>query len=257
MDWLSIGSATDTGKIKAENQDYHAAYPPAHGKRSKLGTLIALADGMGGHRGGSTASKLAVDVLFESYYKSTSSGIPDALANGFQAANQAVYDRSTSEPSLSGMGCTLTAVVVKGKTMHFGHVGDSRGYHISENRISQFTDDHSLVASMVKAGVITPEEAPDHPDRHVITRAIGLKEEIEPDIGTGFRLHKGDLMLLCCDGLWEVVSDTEMLKTAQTVLDPSRLCQALVDQANDNGGPDNITAVAARLNKTGLLGGFL
>ena len=257
MDWISIGSATDIGKVKAENQDYHAAYPPADGKRSRLGTLIALADGMGGHRGGSTASKLAVDVLFESYYKSTASGIPDALADGFQAANQAVYDRSIAEPSLSGMGCTLTAVVVKGNTMHFGHVGDSRGYHISGNRISQFTEDHSLVASMVKAGVIQPEEARDHPDSHVITRAIGLKDEMEPDIGTGLRLKKGDRLLLCCDGLWEVVSDADMLKIAQTISDPTRLCQTLVDQANDNGGPDNITAVAARLNKTGLLGGFL
>ncbi|MFH1982933.1 MAG: Stp1/IreP family PP2C-type Ser/Thr phosphatase [Pseudomonadota bacterium] len=254
MSWLTIGSATDQGRVKKENQDYHFFYPPEKGKRHKFGSLIALADGMGGHRGGSIAARTAVDVLFETYYKSAAPTIPQALAEGFAAANTAIFEKSANDPALFGMGCTLAVMAIKDKALHVAHVGDSRGYRISQGQISQLTEDHSLVASLVKAGVISAEEALDHPDKHIITRAIGLQETVEASTNKEpMTVGKGDYLLICCDGLWETVTDGQMLETIQRLKEPSLICDNLVEQANHNGGPDNITVIVARIDGTGIL----
>lgn len=254
MSWLTIGSATDQGRVKKENQDYHRFYPPEQGKRHKFGSLIALADGMGGHRGGAIAARTAVDVLFETYYKSAAPTIPQALAESFAAANTAIFEKSANEPALFGMGCTLAVMAIKDKALHVAHVGDSRCYRISQGRIDQLTEDHSLVASLMKAGVISAEEALDHPDKHIITRAIGLQETVEASHNQApMTVDKGDYLLICCDGLWEPVADGQILETILRLKDPSSICKDLVEQANRNGGPDNITVIVTRVNGTGLL----
>lgn len=257
MSWLTIGTATDIGQVKKENQDYTGFYPPDKGRRHKLGCLVVLADGMGGHRGGAEAARTAVDVLLETYYKSPASAIPPAIAEGFKAANSAVFEKSAADPTLHGMGCTLTAMAIKDKQLHFGHVGDSRGYRFSKGRVEQLTEDHSLVASLVKAGVITKEEARTHPDSHIITRAIGLQESVEVSQNeTPVVLEKGDYLLICCDGLWETVTDDAMMETITRLKEPSKICASLVEQANANGGPDNITVLVVRVDGTGLLARF-
>lgn len=250
MSLVTIGSATDVGMKRKENQDYHAYFPPEEGAVNQKGLLIALADGMGGHAGGRTASKTAVDVLMHEYYKSTSESIPDALAQAFRMANEKVLAKSQSDPDCEGMGSTLTAVVLKKNRMYHAHVGDSRGYLIEDNQLTQFTEDHSYVASLLRAGAITPEQAATHPDSNIITRAIGIKEELEIDLsGHHTPIQEGQYILLCCDGLWGLVPEADILDTIHRYGDPDTICQQLVEKANQNGGHDNITVVIARIDK--------
>jgi protein phosphatase len=136
-------------------------------------------------------------------------------------------------------------------------VGDSRGYLINSSGITQFTEDHSYVASLVKAGVIAPEEAEDHPESHVLTRAIGLQESVTVDTSQQpLTVKKGDYVLLCCDGLWGVVPDDDILADVRQVAEPQAIAETLVQKAIANGGPDNITVLIARINKTGWISGL-
>jgi serine/threonine protein phosphatase PrpC len=155
---------------------------------------------------------------------------------------------------LAGMGSTLTAVVFNKNRLYFAHVGDSRGYIIHKDSIAQFTEDHSYVASLVKAGVITEEEAKNHPDDNIITRAIGIEKNLLVDSAEWHeKLKKNQYILICCDGLYKVVTDEEILEMVNKYPAPDAICEKLVEKANENGGPDNITVMAARINKTGLI----
>lgn len=251
---ITIGSATDTGQKRKENQDSHAFFPPDEGQVNRKGTLIVLADGMGGHSGGQVASKLAVDTLMQSYYRDDDDDIAASLTRGFLDANEAVIAKGASDVKLRGLGSTLTAVVIKDRRMYFAHVGDSRGYTIIGDTLAQFTEDHSFVASLVKAGAIKPEEAKDHPESNIITRAIGISPDLNVDApSSGTKLHNGQYILLCCDGLWGVVPDDEILSIVKNESDPQAACDRLVETANANGGPDNITVVIARVDGIGLI----
>ena len=257
MRWLTIAAASDPGRVKKNNQDRYGVYPPDRGKHHRLGTLTAVADGMGGHRGGAMAAQTAVDVLFETYYKNASLTILEALSGAFDAANSAVRRQAASDPALAGMGSTLTAMAIKGRRLTIGHVGDSRGYHISRGRIRQLTDDHSLTAGLVNAGVISAQAAKDHPDRHRLTRAIGIHTSLSAKISASPQtVSWGDYLLLCCDGLWEIVDERRMLETIQTLKAPEAICSGLVEQANRNGGWDNITVVVIRVEVPCLLSRF-
>jgi PPM family protein phosphatase len=252
MEFLTIGSATDTGMKRAENQDYHSYYSPE--KNSRKGTLLALGDGMGGRTGGALASKIAVEAVIEEYYKDSLHSIPEALERAFQKANEAVLKRGDNDINLKGMATTLTAVVVKEDKLYYAHVGDSRGYFIHRDEIRQFTNDHSFVASLVKAGQITQEEAATHPERNIITRAIGLDEKLKVDApGDYTRVSKGQYILLCCDGLHGVVSDPDIARAVAQYREPDTISKKLVEMANDHGGPDNVTVLVARVDKTGLV----
>ena len=252
MEFLTIGSATDTGLKRKENQDYHAYYSPERGSRK--GTLLALADGMGGRSGGAVASRIAVDVLIQEYYKDTSHSILESLEKAFFRANEQVLARGDNDIDLKGMASTLTAVVLKGDRMYHAHIGDSRGYIIDGNGIWQFTEDHSFVASLVKAGHITEEEALTHPEKNVITRAIGLESEIKVDVsGRHEKVKKGQYILLCCDGLHGLVTNDEILKTVHQYQEPDTICKELVEMANRHGGTDNITVLIARVDMAGLM----
>ncbi len=251
---LTIHAATHTGRVRETNQDHFAFQPSERAKGQRLGTLMALADGMGGRAGGAIASRMAIDVLFDTYYNAGGRSIPEALLEGFVRANAAVIDRSANEPNLGGMGCTLTAAVIKDMQLYHAHVGDSRGYLIHGNGIRQFTKDHRYVAGLVKAGAISPEEAKNHPESHLLTRAIGLKPEIQVNRSRHpLRLDAGDHVVLCCDGLWEAIDDEGLLQTVRRGHDPETVCERLIQAANQSGGEDNITVLVARIEKTGWL----
>jgi len=250
MSLVTIGSASDVGMKRKENQDYHAYFPPEEGLHNKRGLLIALADGMGGHAGGATASRTAIEVLMQEYYKDISSDIPKSLKKSFLRANEKVIARGLSDADCKGMGSTLTAVVVKQNKLYYAHVGDSRGYLIEDGRMTQFTEDHSYVGNLVRAGIITPEEAENHPESNIITRAIGIKADLEVDAPKNhLTLKKGQYILLCCDGLWGLVSNDDILKTIHEFKEPDTICNKLVEMANRNGGPDNISVVVVRIDK--------
>jgi serine/threonine protein phosphatase PrpC len=252
MEFLTIGSATHVGMKKQENQDYHAWHSPEDS--SKKGILLALADGMGGRYGGAKASKIAVDVLIETYYKDMSHSISKSLEKAFQKANEAVSARGRTDINLAGMASTLTAVVLKPDKMHYAHVGDSRGYIIYKNEIKQFTADHSFVADLIKAGQITKEEAETHPERNIITRAIGLESKLIVDAPAKPQAIKKDqYILLCCDGLHGVVSNEEIMSAVYEYKEPELICEKLVEKANEHGGPDNITVMIARVDRIGLM----
>ncbi|MCP3954412.1 MAG: Stp1/IreP family PP2C-type Ser/Thr phosphatase [Desulfobacterales bacterium] len=257
MDWITIGSATDIGCVKAENQDYHTWYPQDGDKDVRSGTLLILADGMGGHTDGAKASQLAANTLLDVYLGPTSDPIVTTLKRGFIEANRIIFEKSAEMLTAKGMGTTLVAAYLKGAELQFAHVGDSRGYLINSAGITQFTEDHSYVASLVKAGIIAPEEAEGHPESNVITRAIGLQETVTVDISQKpLATKKGNYVLLCCDGLWGVVPDEEILACVRQIGDPAAISENLVQQAIDNGGPDNITVLTARINKTGWISGL-
>jgi protein phosphatase len=257
MDWITIGSATDIGCVKDENQDYHTWHPREGETAARSGALLILADGMGGHADGAQASQLATSTLLDLYLRHTSDPVLNILERGFIEANRIIFEKSAEMLTAKGMGTTLVAAYVKGGKLQFAHVGDSRGYLINKDGISQFTEDHSYVASLVKAGVIKPEEAEDHPESHVLTRAIGLQESVSVDTSQQpLTLKKGDYVILCCDGLWGVVPDEEILAGVRQDVEPTAISENLVKKAIDNGGPDNITVLIARINKTGWISGL-
>jgi len=258
MKWVTIGSATHPGMTKKENQDHHIYYLPENSSDKKKGILLAVADGMGGHSGGEIASKLAIDVLKETYYSDSLSVVSQSLEKAFLKANEEVIATGSNDINLEGMGSTMTAVVLRKNKMYFAHVGDSRGYIIYQNEISQFTEDHSYVASLVKAGVITEEEAINHPDDNIITRAIGIESDLKIDTSEKHeKLQKNQYILICCDGLYKVVSNEEIVNAVYQYQVPDDICEKLVKKANENGGPDNITVLVARINKAGLISNWI
>lgn len=258
MTAVTIGSASHPGLRKSVNEDYFDYFPPSEGNAHKKGILLALADGMGGRRGGALAAKTAVDILMEEYYKEDVHSIPEALERAFQKSNQAVMARGRSDPELEGMATTLTAVVIKDDRMYYAHVGDSRGYIIDQDDISHFTAEHSYVADLVKAGAITEEQALTHPQANLITRAIGLKAELKIDLCRDYqRLHTDQYILICCDGLYKVVPDGEILQTIHEHPDPNAACEHLVAKANAHGGPDNITILMAKIERVKAVSGFI
>ena len=257
MDWITIGSATDVGCVKAENQDYHSWHPQGRDSAGGSGALLILADGMGGHADGAEAAQLAANTLLDIFLRHQADPVLKTLQRGFTEANRIIYEKSAGILTAKGMGTTLMTTYLKGAKLQFAHVGDSRGYLINRAGITQFTEDHSYVASLVKAGVIAPEEAAEHPESHVLTRAIGLQETVAVDTSPQpLAIRKGDYVLLCCDGLWGVVPDKAILACVHQVGEPAAISKNLVQQAIDNGGPDNITVLTARINKTGWISGL-
>ena len=228
-----VGAATDVGRVRERNEDGFLTQEP----------LFAVADGMGGHRGGAVASEVALEML--SHLKGDSmsgSGAADGLADMVTQANDAVLERASEEPRLAGMGTTLTAVVVQPGRIHLAHVGDSRAYLLRDGSLKQLTEDHSLVQRMVNEGKLSPEEAEVHPHRSVLTRALGVEPGLEVDKET-LDVRAGDRILLCSDGLTTMVPEEDILRIVSENDDPQRAAQALVAAANEAGGLDNITAL--------------
>ncbi len=234
MTVLRSGSATDVGRVRTVNQDMPL-------ERSDL---YAVADGMGGHVGGEVAARVAVETLDRAFEHAPT---VDGLRTAFSEANSAVWQESLMNADLRGMGTTLTAMALVGGTggkdvLALANVGDSRAYIFSDGELTQVTDDHSLAEERMRHGEMTEEEAAVHPQRHILTRALGVSSEVQADMWE-LDLRTGDRVLLCSDGLSNEVSTEEMAEILGEVDDPDEAARRLVDVANEHGGADNITVV--------------
>ena len=236
---MAIGSyavASDTGRRRRRNEDNYVVAPP----------LFAVADGMGGAQAGEVASKLAASAL-EGGTTEELGGLErlDAL---IQEANRRIYDRASTDPTASGMGTTMTVALVEGMSVMIGHVGDSRAYLVRGESMEQLTEDHSLVNELVKSGKLSEEEAHIHPQRSVITRAVGTDPDVDVDAFT-IEAEDGDVFLICSDGLTDMVEDVDILELIDSNRDDlDTAVRSLVQFANKEGGEDNITAVAFRIS---------
>ena len=233
---------TDTGKVRAQNQD---AFRIEELDRHTV--LAVVCDGMGGAKSGNIASRLAVDVFVEEVrcsYKSSMSQekCEQMLRSAVKLANFTVYDQAQQFADFAGMGTTLVAALVTGKTAIVVNVGDSRCYHITQSDIYRVTVDHSLVQMMLERGDLTPEEARDYPGKNYITRAVGTEPTVESDLFVT-RLERGEALLLCTDGLHNEVDDQEILFEVVHGTSNDNCCQRLLDIANMRGSPDNVTSV--------------
>lgn len=228
---LRSGSRTDVGRVRDHNEDTFLVQPP----------LFAVADGMGGHEAGEVASSLAVATVSESAVDDVAD--PEQWVGRLvDDANAAVFAKGTQQGGALRMGTTLTMAFAAPDALYLGHVGDSRAYILHDGHLRQITDDHSLVAEWVRQGRITAEEAAVHPQRSVITRALGIDADVQVDV---LRVvpSKGDRLLLCSDGLTGCVSDADIAEVLRDVAEPDDAATALVELANEGGGEDNITAV--------------
>ena len=227
--------------IRETNQDNCMAACP-----DEDSCVAVVCDGMGGAKAGDVASEIAVKTIAERVAASWRKGmsnesVVNMLTTAIQAANICVYDRSAEDPELSGMGTTVVAAVVINDRLVVAHAGDSRAYSFADGRLTRLTKDHSLVQSMVDAGVITEEQAEVHPNKNYITRALGIDEKIEIDFSE-YTFRRGEKVLLCSDGLTNFVSEEGIAEILST--DPyETYAERLVDAANRNGGGDNVTAV--------------
>jgi protein phosphatase len=221
---------SDVGRVREGNEDRYLARPP----------VFAVADGMGGHQAGEVASELAMSVLGESLDQDPSLD-GEAIAWAMEEANRVIRGEARRRPELVGMGTTCTVAVV-GLEIRIAHVGDSRAYRLREHVLEQLTEDHSLVARMVREGFIDSDAASTERLRHVITRALGATDGIEVDVVTADRAP-GDRLLLCSDGLHGQVDDAAIARVLSEEPDPAKAADRLVELANDSGGDDNVTVV--------------
>ena len=224
-----FGSRTDVGNVRDHNEDSLVVTPP----------LYAVADGMGGHAAGEVASEIAVNVLAE-----LAPARPDgeALAHAVEEANRAIIEAAGEGYGRAGMGTTMTAAMLEGERLVIAQVGDSRAYLLHDGKLTQLTRDHSLMADMIEAGQITPEEARTHPNRSVITRALGSDPNTQPDIYE-LNVEAGDRLLLCSDGLSSMLRDPEIESVMCRIQDPQRCATQLVNEAIGAGGYDNVTVI--------------
>jgi serine/threonine protein phosphatase PrpC len=226
-----LGYGTDTGKKRRRNEDDYVVEPP----------LFAIADGMGGAQAGELASSLAAGAVRED--EGAEGSGERRVTELIQEANRRVYQRSSQDAAASGMGTTMTVALVSDGNVVFGHVGDSRAYLIRDGKLEQLTEDHSLVAELVRSGKLSPEEAETHPQRSVITRALGTDPDVDVDTFS-IETVPGDVFMLCSDGLTSMVEDDVILRTIEKNRDNLQgTAKALIRAANKGGGEDNITVI--------------
>ena len=235
---LKAWGIKDTGRCRSMNQDYIFVSEKPMGN---LPNLFLVADGMGGHRAGDLASEYTVSRVCEAVTKSMQKIPFQILKGAFQYANQKLIEKAGESPAYAGMGTTLVAVTVQDDTAYVANVGDSRLYKIG-GTIEQITEDHSLVEEMVRMGEISKEEARNHPEKNIITRAIGVSETVEPDY-FDTKLEKGECLLLCSDGLSNMLEDAQIKEILDRRTDLRSGAEELVREANRNGGKDNIAVV--------------
>ncbi len=254
---IRAGSLTDIGRMREENQDHLGDFEP-DGAAKRLGRLAIVADGVGGHRGGGLASRMAIEEVGAAYYaddpprKSPGEGAPtigQRLLRSFHEANRRVYLRSLEDSSVRGMASTCTALVLHGDRAFVAHVGDSRAYLIRGASVRRLTRDHSVLQSRIDAGLLTPEQAKTHVDRNIITRCIGFEPEVEPELlQPPVAVQAADHFVLSTDGLHGLLSDAEIAGIV-VAAEPEEACRRLVAEANARGGQDNITVQILRIDE--------
>lgn len=226
-----IGAKSDVGRVRDGNEDSYLVQEP----------FFAVADGMGGHLAGDVASRIAVQTISDHTGDGAAAG-PEGLEHAVKDANAAIHEKASSDPSLHGMGTTCTLVLVDNSDLHIAHVGDSRAYLFRNDELTLLTEDHTLVGRMVKEGRLKPEEAERHPQRSIITRALGVDAEVEVDLLT-VPVESGDRILLCSDGLTSMIDADAIHGILARNETPQEAVDELIEAANDAGGEDNITAV--------------
>ena len=231
-------SLTDTGRVRSMNEDYVFVSERPIGR---LSNLFVVADGMGGHNAGERASSYAVEVLLQSIRKNKEKTPVKVMRRAIESANDMVYQESISSDRSRGMGTTMVAAVICKDRLYVANVGDSRLYIIN-SQIRQITKDHSLVEEMVRLGKLTKEEGRNHPDKNIITRAVGAEETVQIDCFEE-RIGIRDVVLLCSDGLTNMVSDEQIQQIIKTEKNLQKAAELLVETANRNGGRDNITVL--------------
>ena len=237
MTLADTAGRTDAGRKRRRNEDAFVVEPP----------LFAVADGMGGAQAGEVASRLAA-AAFREFHGADDLGPEERVGAIIQEANRRIYERATTDAGASGMGTTITAALLVGGHVAIGHVGDSRAYRVREGRLEQLTEDHSLVADLMRSGRLSPEEAEVHPQRSVITRALGTDPEVDVDTFT-VETSPGDVFLLCSDGLTTMVADDDILGIVADAKALDDAAKALVKAANRGGGEDNVTVVLFALGE--------
>jgi protein phosphatase len=237
---IEVATLSDIGRQRSSNQDSCGDFTGPQGWR-----LLVVADGMGGHQGGATASSLAVEAIRDVFGRSQSPPMA-MLREAFEAANRRIYETASQNLALQGMGTTAVVLLLDGtEAAWVAHVGDSRAYRLRANRLEPLTKDHSVVVQLMETKGLTREEAEQSPNSHVLLRAIGVEPEVEADVKP-VPLELGDRFLLCSDGLWGEVPDVEIAEVLQRHT-PADVARLLVAEANQRGGPDNITVQVAAI----------
>jgi serine/threonine protein phosphatase PrpC len=246
---IEVASLTDVGRQRTNNEDSYLYWEPDSDEEFlRKGRLAVIADGMGGYEGGQEASRLAVETLRHVYEHAFGADPQATLLEALESAHQTIQRYAVEHPQFHGMGTTCTAVAIVGRQLHFAHVGDSRLYHIRAEAISKLTRDHSYVGRLVESGIVRSEDAEFHPQRHVLTAALGSGRQVVPHAPDhAFPLEEGDTLVLCTDGLWGVVGDLDLVRIA-TSTSPAEACLRLVKMALERGGPDNITVSVLRVS---------
>jgi protein phosphatase len=243
---IKLAGLSDVGCQRQNNEDRFSYWEPEDDEQFKRkGRLFSVADGMGGHEGGQEASRIAVETLKEIYQNTPGDDPRALLLAAFQAAHRRILDFADENPGLQGMGTTCTAVVVRGMDLFYAHVGDSRLYLARESAIHRITRDQSYVGKLVEQGIISTEEAGTHPQRHILTSALGAGVEVAPECPEEpLSLESGDALIVCTDGLWSLLQESDIQRVI-TQDEPEAACRELIQMAKDKGGPDNITVQVA------------
>jgi len=244
---IEAASLTDVGLQRSNNEDSSLYWEPEGEEFSRKGCLAVIADGMGGYEGGQEASRLAVETVRHVYDKFPEDDPQKALIEALGTAHRNIQRYAEEHPEFQGMGTTCTAVSIVGRQLCFAHIGDSRLYLVREEMISRLTRDHSYVSRLVENGIVRSEDAESHPQRHILTAALGSGRELEPDFPEHpVPLENGDTLVLCTDGLWGLVGDQELRDTVKAYA-PEESCAELVRLALERGGPDNVTVLILRV----------
>ena len=240
---VDFASLSDRGRVRLNNEDSCGQFVPETASEvDERGMVFVVADGMGGHRGGEIASRIAVRTILAWYSADSGDDRSHALTRAFHEANQTIIQEAVADSTLFGMGTTCTALALHRGRAYFAHVGDSRAYMVRHGQIQQITQDHSIVGEMVRSGIITDEDARTHPKRNVITRSLGAQTELATDTPETVELQPGDTFLLCSDGLTTYLSDPDLAVVLATN-SPEEACKRLVKMSNEQGGRDNITVM--------------
>lgn len=236
---VAVGVQTDVGRVRKGNEDSYLLEAP----------IYAVADGMGGHTAGDVASATAVSVISDGIAAQPPAN-GHALADLVSRANDVIWDKARSDPSLRGMGTTCTLLMIDGDVAHIAHVGDSRAYLLRDGSFRQLTEDHTLVERMVREGRLSAEEAANHPQRSIITRALGVDSNVQVDV-LEEHLDEGDRILITSDGLTSMVGPEDIARVLDDEEDPQAAADHLVDMANEAGGEDNVTVVVLHVGADG------
>ena len=245
---IEFASLTDVGRQRSNNEDSYLYWEPdSEEDFRRKGRLAVIADGMGGYEGGQEASRLAVETV-RHIYESEFDGHPRlTLIDALATAHQNIQRYAEEHPKFHGMGTTCTAVSIVDRELFFAHVGDSRLYLVRPDTVARLTRDHSYVGRLVESGIVRSEDAESHPQRHILTAALGSGKEIVPDSPDGpVHLELGDTLVLCTDGLWSLVGEQDIARVVRSN-NPPDSCLALVKLALERGGPDNVTVLVLRI----------